>query len=86
LPAHLPEAVLRSAGRHVSAEVGTDPCLASSRAFEGEAEAPPVSLAGDVVVDLLEADALEPRRGLTASRSSRRVPADRGRAVLSSEG
>jgi len=42
--------------------MGADACLASLRAFEGETEAAPVDLAGGVVIDLLEADAFEPRR------------------------
>ena len=61
---------------------GADPRLASLRAFDGEAEAAPVGLAGGVVVDLLEADAFEPRRGSWAHVSLAVVAVDDHRSSL----
>jgi hypothetical protein len=61
--AHFPQPVLRMAGGNVGPEVGARPCLAALRPLERESGASPIGLSGDVVVDLLEADALEPRRG-----------------------
>src|SRR6266545_900831 len=48
--AHLAQLVVRAAGRNVGTDVCARACLASLRTFEREPGAPPVGLAGEVVV------------------------------------
>jgi hypothetical protein len=67
--AHFAKRVVQAAGRNVGADVRACTCIASLRAFERQPGACPVGLSRDVVVDPLEAGALEPRRGPRAQVS-----------------
>src|SRR5436190_20909624 len=58
----------------------TDPGAAAARALERQSGGAPVSLAGDVVMNLCEADALEPPRGPWAHVSLVVVAVDDHRA------
>src|SRR4029450_5063940 len=61
--ANIAQPLVEAAGGNVAAEVRGDPGLAAARALERHPGRAPAGLAGDVVISLGEADALEPPRG-----------------------
>src|SRR5918992_2189923 len=75
------EAIARAAGRNIRPDMGSRARLAPVLALERQSGAPPVGLAGDVVVHVLEPDALEPRRGSWAHVSLVVVAVDDDRAL-----
>jgi hypothetical protein len=78
--ANIAQLLVEAAGGNVAAEVRTDPGFAAARPFEREAGGAPIGLAGDVVMNLGEADALEPPRGSWARVSLVVVAVDDHRA------
>ena len=79
--AHVGQAIVEAAGRNVGPDVRCDPSSASLHTLEREPGAAPVGLSGHVVVDLLEPERLEPRRGSWAQVSLRVVAVDDHRAA-----
>src|SRR5262249_22967759 len=67
--ANLAEPLVEATGRDVAVEMRADPGVAAASAFERQSGRAPVGFAGDVVVNLSEAYALEPPRGSWAQVS-----------------